>query len=220
MLAEITLSASTADPTKRLSYRIKWCGEVIFAISAVVLFSPLLLIVAAGVALDGGPIVYFSNRVGKGGRIFKCIKFRTMIPAAEACLDEYLYHHESAKKEWLRDQKLAFDPRITFIGNFLRKSSLDEVPQLLNVIKGDMSLVGPRPVSKSELDLHYGPSAAEYCLVSPGITGLWQVSGRNDVDYATRVALDVQYVKDWRIETDLMILLKTPFVVISRRGAR
>jgi exopolysaccharide production protein ExoY len=208
------------DPSKRLTYQVKRCLEVVFAVFAIVLFAPMLTLIAAVVSLDGGPILYLGNRVGKGGRIFKCLKFRTMIPAADACLDEYLCHNESAKKEWLRDQKLAFDPRVTFVGSFLRKTSLDEVPQLLNVIKGEMSLVGPRPVSKPELDLHYGPDAAIYCRVLPGITGLWQVSGRSDVDYATRVTLDVQYVQDWRIATDLIILFKTPFVVISRRGAR
>jgi exopolysaccharide production protein ExoY len=141
-------------------------------------------------------------------------------PDADHCLDEYLGHHPSACDQWLLDRKLAFDPRVTAVGRLLRQSSLDELPQLINVIRGEMSLVGPRPVTRAELDLYYCSSAELYKCVRPGITGLWQVSGRNDVSYATRIALDARYVREWNFILDILILCRTPRVVLSKRGAR
>ena len=180
---------------------------------------PLFLAVAALVALDGGPIFFHHKRVGRNGETFGCMKFRTMILGAEECLDEYLFHHPEAQMEWAREQKLSFDPRITAIGRFLRLSSVDELPQLLNVLKGDMSLVGPRPVTQGEL-VHYGFATTLYKSVRPGITGLWQVSGRNELAYEMRVRLDEQYVRHWSLFRDFRILLQTPAVVVSRKGAR
>jgi lipopolysaccharide/colanic/teichoic acid biosynthesis glycosyltransferase len=142
-----------------------------------------------------------------------------MILGADRCLNEYLFYHPEAKQEWEREQKLNFDPRITPIGRFLRCTSLDELPQLVNVVLGDMSLVGPRPVTDSELH-HYGSALADYMSVRPGITGLWQISGRNGVSYDRRVALDQSYVETLSIWRDLIILFKTPSVVLSKRGAR
>ncbi|KAB0267737.1 sugar transferase [Microvirga brassicacearum] len=193
--------------------------DVIGASFLLILGIPVFLAVAALVAIDGGPVFFRHRRVGKKGRTFGCIKFRTMILGAEECLGEYLSYHPEAQMEWAKEQKLSFDPRVTAIGRFLRLSSLDELPQLINVIKGDMSLVGPRPVTQGEL-AHYGFATSIYKSVRPGITGLWQVSGRNDVGYDTRVRLDEQYVKNWNLAADLQILLRTPAVVISRRGAR
>jgi exopolysaccharide production protein ExoY len=181
---------------------------------------PLLIFTAMAVALDGGPVLYLSERVGANGIPFKCLKFRTMMLGADCCLDEYLGHHPSAREEWLQDRKLAFDPRVTYVGRLLRQSSIDELPQFINVIKGDMSLVGPRPVTQAELDAYYGSQAELYKSVRPGITGLWQVSGRNDVAYASRVALDARYVRNWNIIFDIVILCKTPRAVLSQRGAR
>jgi exopolysaccharide production protein ExoY len=190
------------------------------AASTLLLLSvPLLFAVAALVAIDGGPVFFRHRRVGRNGETFSCLKFRTMIIGAEECLDEYLSYHPDAQLEWAKEQKLSFDPRVTSVGRFLRLSSIDELPQLINVIKGDMSLVGPRPVTKAEL-VHYGFATPLYKSVRPGITGLWQVSGRNDVSYDVRVRLDEQYVKHWSLFADLRILLRTPRVVISRRGAR
>jgi exopolysaccharide production protein ExoY len=190
------------------------------AASVLLLLSiPLFIAIAAVVAIDGGPIFFRHWRVGKDGKTFGCLKFRTMIIGAEECLDEYLSHHSAAQLEWAKERKLSFDPRVTSVGRFLRSSSIDEIPQLINVIKGDMSLVGPRPVTKAEL-VNYGFATPIYKSVRPGITGLWQVSGRNDLGYDMRVRLDEQYVKTWSLMADLRILLRTPGVVMSRRGAR
>lgn len=183
-----------------------------------VLLAPLFVLIAMLVALDGGPVLFRHTRIGKQTKPFGCLKFRTMIVGAEECLQEYLFHHPHARFEWKERQKLGFDPRITPIGRFLRSTSLDEIPQIFNVLRGEMSLVGPRPVTKAEL-AHYKQHVGEYASVLPGITGLWQVSGRNDVSYDRRVEYDREYVKKRSILLDLKILLRTPGVVWSRRGA-
>jgi lipopolysaccharide/colanic/teichoic acid biosynthesis glycosyltransferase len=180
---------------------------------------PLLLIVAALVATDGGPVFFRHKRVGRSGTHFGCLKFRTMIPDAEHTLVEYLQHHEEAADEWRKHQKLTFDPRITTIGKALRASSIDEIPQLINVLRGEMSLVGPRPVTLEELS-RYGADAEHYKAVLPGITGLWQVNGRNSLTYEQRIEFDVEYVKRWSLLLDMSILFRTPWVVFSREGAQ
>jgi len=205
---------------KRLTYLAKRGFDIVAASAMLVLALPLMVVTAAAVALDGGPILYLANRIGSKGAPFKCIKFRTMFADAEESLEEYLYYHQSERIEWLQNHKLVFDPRVTPIGRFLRRSSIDELPQFINVIRGEMSLVGPRPVTQAELDNHYGPKAEFYKSMRPGMTGLWQVSGRNDVKYATRVALDEQYVRQWRFTLDILILFRTFRVVLSSRGAR
>ncbi len=207
--------------TERLnaSKIIKRLIDIIGSLALLVLFSPLFLVVAFMVSLDGGPVFYRHKRIGRDGKPFGCLKFRTMILGAEACLNEYLSYHPEQRREWEQDQKLAFDPRVTAIGNVLRRLSLDELPQLVNVLVGEMSLVGPRPVTEGELK-HYGAAASAYLAVRPGLTGPWQVSGRNDVSYATRVAMDEAYVRNFSLWNDIVILLRTPGVVLSKKGAR
>ena len=202
-----------------LSKLIKRGMDILGSLTLLFLFSPLFLVLGLLVSLDGGPVFYRHKRIGRDGKPFGCLKFRTMILGAEACLNEYLSYHPEQRAEWEREQKLAFDPRVTAIGNILRRLSLDELPQLVNVLLGEMSLVGPRPVTEGELK-HYGPAAAAYLAVRPGLTGPWQVSGRNDVSYATRVAMDEAYVRNFSLWQDIIILLRTPGVVLSKKGAR
>jgi Undecaprenyl-phosphate galactose phosphotransferase WbaP len=167
---------------------------------------------------DGGPAIFEHKRVGQSGREFACLKFRTMHVDAEEQLRLLLASYPAVREEWEREFKLRYDPRITRIGQFLRQTSLDELPQLFNVIRGEMSLVGPRPVIQAELAC-YGEDVDYFLMVRPGITGLWQVSGRNDVDYDTRVYLDTWYVKNWSMWYDVAILFKTIKVVFERKGA-
>jgi undecaprenyl-phosphate galactose phosphotransferase len=174
--------------------------------------------VALLVRKSGKQVIFAHERVGRNGKSFGCLKFRSMVPNAQQRLDELLASDPIAKQEWEREFKLRNDPRITPIGNFLRKTSLDELPQLWNVLKGEMSLVGPRPVIQEEIE-RYGVSAAYYFKAKPGLTGLWQVSGRNDVDYDSRIDLDVWYVQNWSMLKDLIILLRTVKVVLGRGGA-
>jgi len=188
------------------------------SIFLILLLSPFLLIVAAMVRRSGSPIIFSQLRVGRNGRLFRCLKFRTMVPNAEAVLSDLLASNPEMKAEWELDHKLRNDPRITAIGGFLRKTSLDELPQLFNVLKGDMSLIGPRPIVTSEL-AKYRRSIRWYNAVRPGMTGLWQVSGRNDTDYNRRVALDAYYVRNQSFMMDVSILVKTVRVVLFRHGA-
>ncbi len=185
---------------------------------ALILLSPLFLVIGHRVRQDGGKMFYGQTRVGRGGAPFKCWKFRSMVVNADAVLKDLLDNDPAAREEWAKDFKLKNDPRITPVGQFLRKTSLDELPQLINVLSGEMSLVGPRPVTDAE-KIFYGPYFGDYMSVSPGITGLWQVSGRNDVSYDRRVFLDRWYVKYWSFWGDVAILFKTVAVVVYRRGA-
>jgi Undecaprenyl-phosphate galactose phosphotransferase WbaP len=188
------------------------------AMVLLVLLSPIMLLIALLIRRDGGPAIFAHSRVGKRGRIFNCFKFRTMVVDAEQQLEQLLQQSPELRQEWEDERKLRHDPRISSIGRFLRRTSLDELPQLLNVIRGEMSLVGPRPVVKPELQ-RYGDQMGYYLMVRPGMTGLWQVSGRNDLDYDSRVYLDTWYVKNWSLWYDLIILLKTVRVVCQRQGA-
>lgn len=181
--------------------------------------SPVLLVLAAAVYLDSpGPVFFGHTRIGKGGRPFKAWKFRTMVPGAEAILESYLAQHPELRAEWAATQKLQNDPRVTRVGAWLRKFSLDELPQLWNVLKGEMSLVGPRPIVTSEIG-KYADAFELYKMVRPGLTGYWQVSGRNDTDYAYRVELDSFYVRNWSVWLDIVILIKTPKAVLKGEGA-
>ena len=193
--------------------------DVVLSSLALVALSPLFALIGALVASSGGRVLFRHPRVGKDGKIFNCLKFSTMMMGATECLDEYLSYHPEAREEWDTTRKLTFDPRTTGIGRLLRRTSLDELPQLINVLKGDMSLVGPRPVTSPEL-AYYGDKAELYRSVRPGITGLWQISGRNDVSYDERVALDARYVREQSFWVDASILLRTPRVVLARTGAR
>jgi exopolysaccharide production protein ExoY len=181
-------------------------------------FSPLIVIVALLLRWEGGPIIYRHRRVGRDGKMFECLKFRSMVPNAERVLRDVLEEHPEMKAEWVRDHKLRCDPRVTSLGRFLRRTSLDELPQLWNVLRGEMSLVGPRPIVREEL-MRYGRCLPVYLSAKPGITGLWQVTGRNNTDYRRRVALDVYYVRKQGLLLDLYILLKTPRVVLGGGGA-
>lgn len=197
---------------------LKRAFDVMASTALIAVFSPLLLWIAIHIRSDGGPAFFSHQRVGRTGREFRCLKFRTMCVDADKRLAELFATNPAVRDEWEREYKLRKDPRITPIGQFLRRTSLDELPQLLNVLRGDMSLVGPRPVIRAEL-ARYGDNVDYFLLVRPGMTGLWQVSGRSDVDYDTRVYLDTWYVKNWSLWYDIAILFKTVKVVFSRRGA-
>lgn len=179
---------------------------------------PVLILIALRLRREDGPVLFWHERVGRHGKPFLCPKFRSMTVDADARLEALLQRCDTSRLEWARHRKLRDDPRVTALGRFLRETSLDELPQLWSVLKGDMSLVGPRPVTQAEL-AHYGDNISYYRQVLPGITGLWQVSGRSDADYPTRVALDVWYVRNWSVWTDVVILLKTVKVVLQRSGA-
>ena len=184
------------------------------------LLGPVMLVIAAMIAKkDGAPVLFGHYRVGHNGRLFRCLKFRSMFRNSEQMLAEILATNPAARAEWDRDQKLTDDPRITPIGHFLRRTSLDELPQLINVLLGQMSLVGPRPITVAELT-RYGRVRWHYLSVRPGMTGLWQVSGRNNTTYAERVALDEAYIDGRSLMGDFTILLKTVKVVLYRDGAR
>jgi exopolysaccharide production protein ExoY len=190
------------------------------ALVLLLLFAPLMLAVAWLIwRTDGIPIVFGHYRVGHQGRLFRCLKFRTMVRDAQQVLERVLRDDPAARAQWAREQKLDNDPRITRVGHFLRRTSLDELPQLVNVLKGDMALVGPRPITVPELE-RYGITRWHYLNVRPGMTGLWQVSGRNDVSYEERVRLDRRYVEQRNLFIDLGILLQTVKVVLARDGAR
>jgi lipopolysaccharide/colanic/teichoic acid biosynthesis glycosyltransferase len=193
--------------------------DVLGAGALLLLALPAFLVIAALVRMDGGRVLYAHQRVGFGGRLFGCLKFRSMVPDADRRLNELLARDPVVRAEWESTRKLKNDPRVTWVGRFLRASSLDELPQLINVLKGEMSLVGPRPVQAAELAAYYGVAAQHYLSVRPGITGPWQVSGRNDTSYAQRVALDVAYATRPSLLNDIRILLRTPMAVLARRGA-
>jgi len=179
----------------------------------------LLAIIGLLIRLDSpGSVFYGQWRVGLSGNRFRAWKFRSMVRDADRLLAEYLQRHPELKAEWEHDQKLKNDPRVTRVGRFLRKTSLDELPQLWNVLKGEMSLVGPRPIVDEEIK-RYGSHFSLYAKVRPGLTGLWQVSGRNDTTYAERVAMDVYYVRNWSPWLDLYILARTVWVVLFGKGA-
>ncbi|HHO75119.1 MAG TPA: undecaprenyl-phosphate galactose phosphotransferase WbaP [Deltaproteobacteria bacterium] len=193
--------------------------DLICSVLGLVVLSPFILLVGVVVKLDSkGPVFFGHKRLGKGGSYFACYKFRTMKPNAAELLEELLASDPEAKKQWEKDFKLKDDPRITKAGSFLRKTSLDELPQLWNVIKGEMSLVGPRPIIADEVE-KYGEKARYLFKVVPGITGLWQVSGRNDIDYEERVLLDEYYAKNWSLWLDIEILIRTFSAVLKNKGA-
>lgn len=191
--------------------------DIFFSIIILLCLLPIIALLAMLAMCDGGKPFFGHQRVGKGGRVFKCWKIRSMIPDAEARLQEHLRNNPAASDEWAENFKLNNDPRITRFGSFLRKSSLDELPQLWNILKGEMSFVGPRPVTHSELDL-YGAAKECYHSMFPGLTGLWQVSGRNDTSYRERVMLDVHYAMTHNFLMDVRIILATIGVIVKRTG--
>lgn len=198
---------------------ITWLNQL-GALLLLVIFAPLMAVVAWLIwRKDGNPIFFGHYRVGRDGQMFKCWKFRSMVVNSAEILAELLKNDPAAKAEWERDQKLTNDPRITPVGAFLRKTSLDELPQLFNVLKGEMRLVGPRPITLGELD-RYGEARWHYLNAMPGMTGLWQVSGRSDTTYEERVELDRDYVEQRSLWSDIVILVKTIAVVLGKGGAR
>ncbi len=215
-LTGIHLQQNLMLPLPRLTKR---CMDFVAAILVGILLLPLLFYLAVAVKMSSrGPIVFGHTRIGRNGRRFKALKFRTMFQDSNLVLEQYLEANPDAMEEWQRDHKLRFDPRITRIGRFLRKTSLDELPQLWNVIWGDMSLVGPRPIVDAEI-AKYGPYYGFYTMVKPGITGLWQVSGRNNTTYDERVQLDAYYVRNWSPWMDVVLLFKTIRIVLFAKGA-
>lgn len=207
-------SRAVTTPADRVTRAI----DVVVCLVALAILLPFAFIVAVAIKLqDGGPILFGHMRIGRDGRLFRCWKFRSMVVNAEQKLAALLARDPAARAEWEADHKLRNDPRITWLGNFLRKSSIDELPQLINVLRGEMSLVGPRPVVQAEA-LRYGRYFREYCAVRPGITGLWQVMGRNDVSYRRRVALDVAFVRSQSVSLYLTILILTVPAVFGRSG--
>lgn len=198
---------------------VKRAIDVAGALFGLIFLSPFILTVALLVRMqDGGPILYAHPRVGRHGRIFRCLKFRTMIHDNEGILNKYLADNPAAAEEWRLHHKLTNDPRITWLGRFLRKSSLDELPQFWNVLMGEMSLVGPRPITRVELD-RYAKARRFYLLVRPGITGLWQVTGRSDSSYESRIKLDREYLENWSFRRDIWILVMTIPAVLAAKGA-
>lgn len=206
-------------PPAPLGGRSKRLADVIIALCALILASPLMLLVFLLIkATSGGPAVYSHVRVGFHGRPFRCCKFRTMVANSDEVLRELLARDPEAARQWEENRKLKNDPRITFLGTILRRSSIDELPQLFNVLKGEMSCVGPRPIVADELS-RYGGFVGDYLATRPGITGLWQVTGRSSTDYLTRVALDSHYVRNWSLRADLVILFRTIFAVMRFEDA-
>jgi exopolysaccharide production protein ExoY len=194
--------------------------DISVAFLALVLLGPLMAVICIVMRISGpGPILFRQTRIGKAGREFKCYKFRSMVFDADRVLNEHLRQNESARREWQVNQKLTVDPRITPLGSFLRKTSLDELPQLFNVLAGDMSIVGPRPIVRDEIP-KYDDKILYYLAMRPGITGLWQVSGRSDCSYPERVALDTRYVSEWSLKWDIIILFKTVPAVLLQSGSR
>ncbi len=196
----------------------KRCIDVVCAVLLLVLMLPALAVIAAAIKLDGGPIFYRSPRVGRGGSVFWAYKFRTMVPNADRYLQQLLVEDAGIRAEWQAKFKLNNDPRITWFGKYLRRSSLDEVPQLINVLRGEMSLVGPRPVLVEEVT-HYGEWFDLYTRAVPGITGAWQVSGRDRLDYEGRINLNNWYIRNWSVWHDVVILLRTIVAVARGSGA-
>ena len=213
-----SLTESEYSPIVHSTYLAKRAFDIVGALTLGLLFSPLILLIITLIRIEGEPILFWHKRIGRNGRIFHCVKFRTMVRNAEQVLRHLLNEHPELRDEWTQNLKLRNDPRITMTGRVLRLTSLDELPQLWNVLRGEMSLVGPRPVVRAEL-LRYGRNASKYLAVKPGLTGLWQVKGRNDTTYRRRVAMDKFYVQNHSILLDIYILAATPAAVLRRNGA-
>jgi len=200
--------------------KVKRAMDIAGALLFFTIFLPLYLAVAVGVRLTSrGPIFYTQERIGLHGRSFRFYKFRSMVENSEEVFNSFLDSDHEARAQWERYQKLDRDPRITWFGQFIRRTSLDELPQFWNVLRGDMSIVGPRPCMPKQKNL-YGPHWGAYCAVRPGLTGLWQVSGRNRLTYGERVQLDAKYVEDWSFWLDIRILFRTISVVVTGSGSR
>ncbi|MEL6829175.1 MAG: sugar transferase [Pseudomonadota bacterium] len=210
----------TANARSGTHLTVKRIFDIVISTLVILLVTPLLLVCMLLIRLqDGEKSIFSQERIGQSGKTFRCFKLRSMVPDAEMQLEFLLERCPKARAQWDADQKLENDPRITPLGRFLRKSSIDELPQLFNVLRGEMSLVGPRPIIQSEVE-RYGLYFDDYCSLKPGITGLWQVEGRSDTTYAERVELDVSYAKNQSLIGDIGICLRTVPAVMLRRGAK
>jgi undecaprenyl-phosphate galactose phosphotransferase len=198
----------------------KRCFDIIFSLCTLLFGTPLFLIIAIAVWITSpGPAVFSQERVGRGGRLFRCYKFRTMHVDADERLQQLLATHPEMRAEWEHRQKLQYDTRVTRIGAFLRRSSLDELPQFWNVLKGDLSVVGPRPLLLDEVRERLNHKAAKILSVRPGLTGLWQVSGRSNTSYEKRIELDEEYIERYSFWLDLKLIAKTIPAMIFSKGA-
>jgi exopolysaccharide production protein ExoY len=210
-------------PSEALAAPVGGHGKRIFDVTAATLALLALFPLFAGVALliwftDGRPFFIRHTRIGHGGQPFGCLKFRTMVVDAQAALARHLAEHPDAQAEWQQTQKLRNDPRVTRVGRVLRQLSVDELPQLVNILQGEMSIVGPRPIVAAEVD-KYGPAISDYLAARPGLTGLWQVSGRSDTSYEARVRFDCDYVRNWSLGRDVAIIAKTVPAVLRSQGS-
>lgn len=194
--------------------------DILFSIFALILLLPIFLCIAIAIRYSSkGNVLYSHERIGRGGRPFRCYKFRTMYPDADVRLSELLASDPELRREWETTRKFKSDPRIIPVGRFLRKTSLDELPQFWNVLKGDLSIVGPRPIVQEEVTQFLGPKAAKILSVRPGLTCIWQVSGRNDVGYQRRIELDEQYIDNCSMLLDIKLILKTIPAMLFSKGA-
>ncbi len=218
-LASAMLPVTLGENPDRWRRGVKRLIDLVVSAGLLLTVLPLLPAICVLIKLDSpGPLIFSQNRIGKGGEPFRFYKFRTMIQHSATLAQWVAVAGEGVQAEQETFYKLRNDPRVTKVGKWLRKTSLDELPQLVNVFKGEMSLVGPRPIVPEEI-VRYGTAFAEYVTVHPGITGLWQVSGRNQLTYPQRVALNQQYIRNWSLWLDLTILWRTVGAVLSRRGA-
>ena len=212
-------SGPMVAPTVPFGLDLCRLADIVLSILVLIFMAPLMVVTALLIKLqDGGPVLFGHTRLGRDGKTFKCWKFRSMVVDAEARLSHLLANDPKARAEWDASQKLRNDPRTTRFGSFLRTSSLDEFPQLFNVLLGEMSLVGPRPIVLAEV-ARYGRWYRHYCRVRPGVTGLWQISGRSDTTYAQRVAYDVMFARRASFGLYLKILAATVPVVLARAGS-
>jgi exopolysaccharide production protein ExoY len=211
--------ALTQELLKAQQSPLKRAMDLILAVPVAIFIAPFFLMIFALLKImDPGPVLFVQRRCGANGRTFECYKFRTMRVDAQERLEQLLASDPAAAAEWATFQKLRNDPRVTLIGKILRKSSLDELPQLFNILRGDMSIVGPRPITSAEIH-RYGSKFHFYTAVRPGVVGLWQVNGRNSLTYDQRVAMDIDYVVNWSIWEDVKIVAKAIPVVLFARGA-
>lgn len=200
------------------TFSVKRAIDILGALAGLVLFGPIMLAVYLVLLVGGGKPVFAHSRLGLNGREFYCYKFRSMVLDADKVLAQHLASSPEAKAEWDASHKLKNDPRVTRLGHFLRRKSLDELPQFFNVLVGDMSLVGPRPIVRSEIK-HYSAEIFRYCRCRPGLTGLWQTSGRSDLPYPDRVRLDERYIREQTVWMDMVIIKRTIGVMVTGHGA-
>lgn len=211
-LNSVHASAATVVPYLRST--LKRIFDIAFSLFVLMLISPIWLFAIVLVALDGGPVFYSQRRVGLNGETFKCWKFRTMVVNAERVLEKLIESNPEIAQEWNSTQKLKVDPRITWVGNWLRRCSVDELPQFINVLNGTMSVVGPRPFAREQIGLYRNAALVKYLSVKPGLTGSWQVYARHDTTFACRAKYDEQYVDQASFAMDLALVAKTPFAML------